>query len=219
MTQEATPRAKLGGILEKVRDNIVDGRVFFLIVRHFQEAQLDGPLPRNRWLFRGITVGCLGSALMALSRLLEQQEGAITLSYLLNYAEQNPGEFQHATPDEVKEAVRRCRTWFNDITVWNTLQSLRNRTLAHTDQRHLTDPAAVAIDPLESAALDEAFQQVLLFYIAVLKLYDGSTMPLNDIEHFVRHDFCFLIGLYEKEWREQEAHREMLRQQLKKPPS
>jgi hypothetical protein len=210
MSEHESTQGRAKEIIRAVKGNVVEGRLSMLIATKFQEATGRGLLPQTRWLYEGIGTACWRDTLMALSRLLERHHDGLTLIYLLDYSEQNPGEYPLATPEEVKQEVARQRARLASSSLWDAVQRLRNTTLAHTDRRHITDPPSVHIDPITTSAVEQAYDEALAIINALQRHLDGSATMLNNIDHLVKFDFEYLLSLFANARAEHDAKRNAL---------
>src|SRR5712692_4483692 len=106
---EQRPSSRVAEIIRAVTQNVLEGRLSLQIASRFQRATRAGLLPQKRWLYEGIGTACWRDTLLALSRLVERHREGVTLRYLLDYSEQNPGEYPLASAEILRQEVVRQR--------------------------------------------------------------------------------------------------------------
>jgi hypothetical protein len=152
----------------------------------------------------------LQSSLMCASRLHDTQNNAATIRTVLNRAVKEANEAKHGTREEVEEAVAKSDLILAELKdPLKRLDKIRNRRLAHTDQRTISDPTFAA---LETKAAEQDLAEIFKKTGEILNplggLFANTYADLNIIGHddyetvlqFIAEAKCRQYREYEKEW-------------------
>ena len=118
------------------------GRFYSLAAR--AQPYRNGTAGRPQQVLESIFQSSWRSLLIGLAGMLSTDQESITLSYLLDLAENHPYDFKHATPDTVKNQTSAARDRLAEFTVLEQrLRIIRDRRLAHLDRKLINEPEVV----------------------------------------------------------------------------
>lgn len=154
----------------------------------------------------------LYSSLMYAARLHDDQRKAATIRTLLDWASERAESAKHGTKDEVEQAIAKARTLLLELEEpLRRLDKLRNRRLAHTDPRTITDPKFAAFETEEAAKdLKEIYEKtatmVNLFGHVFNNTYSDTKIIGEDdyeaVVGFISDGKCRQAKQYESEFHE-----------------
>jgi hypothetical protein len=171
---------KIQEIIDRLFGQLVQGTIYFYCSKSLHEAFQEGGLIRWSYLFNGVYLASVNEAVLALSRVVIEDESSITIHYLFNYAEHNPRLF---SSQEIEDVRRSAETHKKRLQKYEQLiQSVkeqRDRVLAHLDKKHVNDPSALFSYPqgVNLTELGECLQELLDIFNFYAGYYDRGFDP------------------------------------------
>lgn len=153
------------------------------------------------WFHRVAYEACIRESIIVLDDLLSHTpkgQDSINLYYLFNQADHKSHLFQLANPDQVRAAVADHRRRIVDHRLKPTLETVRDKVVAHFDRKHINDPAAIARSPIDMSAVEDAYSEVLSILNVYLGYYDDSALHLTLGGDQVREDIEYIAQLIEE---------------------
>jgi hypothetical protein len=152
----------------------------------------------------------LQSSLMCAARLHDNQNKAATIRTLLNRAAKEADNAKHGTRAEIEAAIAKAELLLAELNdPLKRLDALRNRRLAHTDPRTISDPTFAAI---ETRAAEQDLKEIYRATGEILNrlggLYANTYAELKIIGHddyktvleFIKEAKCRKYKEYEQEF-------------------
>jgi len=116
----------------------------------------------------------LYSSLMYAARVHDTQRNAVTMETLLQRASQEKGAAKHGSSVEVERAIESAQNVLTELgKLLESLKERRNRRLAHTDSRTLTNPS------LAATIVEEDYENLA-------KIFDRTGGILNEFSRLFR---------------------------------
>jgi hypothetical protein len=172
------------------------------VAKHVHDARSSQRINCAYYFFNTVEEACIESAILALSRVIVPNNDSINVQYLLNYSEQNHHAFPRADQQTIADSVQQHRQQLASISsLIANIKEQRDRTVAHLDRKHVTNPSAVyAYPPLNYMEIESVFGLLL----RIINTYSGYLVPsedirLDDIEPSVVDDMSYLIKLIEQD--------------------
>lgn len=144
----------------------------------------------HSWSHWASFAACRREAVMVLSRVTDADRQSISIFKLMNYAEQNPGDFE-APPDEVRATVQRHRDQLSRQQAHTLVRELRDKVLAHLDRALLAKPAYMSTLHIETIRVEECLRELHVITDDYRGLYDRSSFALTDLKHDVEREFSW----------------------------
>lgn len=193
---------KARDIIGHLAHQLAKGWGAFLVAKRIHEIQASKRINCVHYFFGITEESCIESAILALSRVIVSHDDSINIQYLLNYAEQNHQIFSRAGRQEIMDRVQQHREQLNAISsLIANIKEQRDRTVAHLDRKHITNPSAVYTHPpLNYREVENTFGLLL----SIINTYSGYMSPseeirLDNIDSGVIEDLNYLVGLIEQE--------------------
>ncbi|MBN1318448.1 MAG: hypothetical protein JXA42_23410 [Anaerolineales bacterium] len=193
---------KARDIIGHLAYQLARGWTTFVVAKHVHEARSGKRINCAHYFFNTVEESCIESAILALSRVLIPHIDSINVQYLLNYSEQNHRVFPRADQQTIIDNVQRHRQQLASISsLIANIKEQRDRTVAHLDRKHVTNPSAVyAYPPLNYLEIESVFSLLL----CIINTYSGYLVPsedirLDDIEPSVVDDMSCLVKLIEQD--------------------
>jgi len=116
---------------------------------------------------------------------LVPQADSISILYLLNFAEQNPSAFPKARREPLADVASRHKEQLRMLEpLIDNLKQQRDRTIAHLDKLHVTNPSAItSVPPLD--------------YLEVEKVFKDSSELLNEYAGYLEPPTYIFLGALE----------------------
>lgn len=154
--------------------------------------------------------GSLELAQMAVARLYDKANRAVTMQKTLDQAALEITSFQRGTKQEVSKAIADSKKVVVRLEpVLASIRQRRNKWLAHLDPRTVADPKALAARAkLTLPDLDRAFSESEEMLVKLSCLYEGTVGKLEYIGgddyktalDWIRRAKCAWIEKYEQEF-------------------
>lgn len=131
--------------LELLSSLLEEGWSYWNIARKLPEwAENDGGLLATEWLQQKLVKATYDSACLALAKVLDQSNEAMSVWFLLNLIENHPRALRRYTSVDIAATVNAQREQLLTIADLTAgLKKWRDRTLAHFDRKHLNEVEAV----------------------------------------------------------------------------
>ena len=195
--------------LEALRRQVLVGKSYFNLARGLLKA--DSYLLQTAPTFFGLTIdGSLELAQMAVARLYDKTQGAVTIRTMLYDAAQQLSTFQNATPKEAEEAILKSAQRVIVLQpILDAIRRRRNKWLAHIDPATVANPATVAARAtLTMPDLESAFRETEGIVVDLFARHQGVFGELEFIGgddyqmalDWIRSAKCTFIENYEKEF-------------------
>ena len=188
-------------IIGHLTHQLANGWGAFLVARHIHEARASRQINCAHYFFSISEESCIESALLALSRVIVAHNDSINIQYLLSYVEQNHQAFPSVDEKTLTDSVSRHIQELNNISsLIANIREQRNRTIAHLDRRHVTNPSSVYTHPpLDYREVEQAFGLLL----GIINTYSGYLRPseeirLDNIDAGIDEDSNYLVRLIEE---------------------
>ncbi len=165
---------------------------------------------RMSYFFNTIFDASYLGALLGLSRLVVEQKDSITMHYLFNFAESNPKLFSPTSPDRVVESVKGHRQQLQaHKQLFDRVRQRRDRTLAHLDRMHVTNPADLFEHP-EPVDVDELIRCFwdIFDIVNVYAGFLGQVVKPQSLQRAVQGDIDILVEWMAKYGRREDWIRE-----------
>ena len=166
-----SPR-KLREIVEYLSDQLTRGWAALWVAQQIDRARREGELGRAQAFFVTTYDACVESAILALARLTVTHKDSISVSYLLNCAQQSPSAFPVPERESVARAVEQHRATLNGMQpLVDQVKDYRDRAIAHLDKKVVNHRRAVhAHPPIELGEVERAYALLL----DLLNTYRGA---------------------------------------------
>jgi hypothetical protein len=140
----AAPRS-LEELFNILDEELIRGWANFVIYAKLQEAFDEGKFTKADWFLPVIHEAVRRESIMSLSRVALDYDNTVTVWTLLKRATNKTKEFKRAQSLKiVRDAAKQDSEFLTEHVTSDIIKDLRDRTLAHTDKKHLNNPAAVA---------------------------------------------------------------------------
>jgi hypothetical protein len=197
--------------LEVLRRQVLVGKSYVNVARGLLQA--DPYLLQTAPTFFGLTIdGSLELAQMAVARLYDKTQGAVTIRTMLRAAAKQLSTFQNATPQEAGQVIQKCEQRVIGIEpILKAIRRRRNEWLAHLDPRTVANPATLAARAkLTMPDLEKAFSETEGIVVELFAHHQGVFGELEFIGgddykmalDWIRSAKCTFIENYEKEFGE-----------------
>lgn len=197
-------------ILDALQKQVLVGRTYLDTAKGLLAA--DPVLLQTAPTFFGLTIdGCLELAQLAIARLYDKTKGTMTVSKMLDRANQEAGLFHRASAQEVRQAIADSEKVVLGLdSVLASIHERRNGWLAHLDPQTIADPKVLsARATLTVPDLEKAFKQTEEMLLKLSSLYDGTIGELKYIGgddygvalNWIRLAKCAFIEKYEREFK------------------
>ena len=208
-----TPEEKLKKIILYLQNEIAEGYRSLGMARGLLHALRAGDLP-DSWFFNGAYRHSKQQAVLSLAKMLVHQNQSISVKMLLDHVEMhmrpiNPTE--PSNPKPVKDLIRAQRDYLDPAKTLliPKIEKLRNRTIAHTDRRHITEPEAVeeSIDHEEiELCLSETLKLVntynKIFFESQFFVFNIEQEIENEVDHIVMWRRAYIKSVLDEEERD-----------------
>ena len=202
-------KVDLKQVLVALSGQILKGRTYLQLAKGLREA--DPVILNTAPTFFGLTLdGSLELAQMAIARLYDIHAGTVTVTSLLDLAQQEAANFQAAPYADVPSAIRKARADVAALEpILKSIRMRRDEWLAHIDQRTVSDSSALAARAaLTIPDLERAFNQTEHIVLELSSLYDSTVGDLrylggDDYEtalDWIRRAKCSFIEQYERQF-------------------
>ena len=172
-------RGALRAIVGSLSEQLARGWACLAAARQIQ-SERPGLLPGRSQAFLDTTYdACVESAILAFARLVLSHKDSISVTYLLNCAQQSPSAFPVSEREAVARAVEQHRVLLNEmLPLVDQVKDYRDRTIAHLDKKVVNHRDAVhSYPPLELGEVERAFVALL----DVLNAYRDA-LDLTELE-------------------------------------
>lgn len=193
---------KARDIIGHLAHQLMKGWGAFFVAKHVHEARASRRINCAHYFFGIAEESCIESAFLALSRIIVPHDDSISIQYLLNYAEQNHQVFSRADRQLIMNYVGQHRQQLDSVSsLIANIKEQRDRTVAHLDRKHVTNPSAVYSHP----PLDYTeFENIFRLLLRILNTYLGHLRPseeiyLDDLDPSITEDLSYLVGLIEQD--------------------
>jgi hypothetical protein len=177
-TNSSSPKGR--EVLRLLFSQLSGGWAAFTLAKYVYEQWASGRIKSAPWFFTIVREESVEITVLAMSRLLLGHTSSISITYLLNYAEKNPGDFPGSRGNAISESVAQHRTILETISpIINNIKNQRDKTIAHLDRLHINNPAALyAYPPLDQKEVEDVFRQLL----KILNVYAGYLSPSEELK-------------------------------------
>jgi hypothetical protein len=187
------PNPTIDQMLARLIDEFLRGRTALSIATGLTAA--DPAVIQTAPVFFGLTHdGLLELSQMYAAKLYDTHRGTITVEFLLTESEQHHKLFKNGQPDEVLDAVSKCRTQIASLAApLASIKERRNKALAHLDPDFVADPQALnktAILTIED--LKSVFDETERVLRKIDTLYSG---PSGELKYLGQNDYEMALEL------------------------
>jgi hypothetical protein len=176
----------------------------FLIAKYIHERRVNKRINCAYYFFNGTETSTIETAVLTLARLTipDRERKSITIDYLLNYVEQHSEVFPQIQGNTMLAVIARHRSQLESLnSLIANIKEQRDRTIAHLDKLHITNPSAVYTHPpIDYQEVEKAFSLLL----NIVNVYAGYLLPseeirLDDIAPNITDDVEYLTKLIEQD--------------------
>lgn len=190
-------------IIGHIAYQIARGWQAFHIAKYVHERRINKRINCAYYFFNGVEDSSIETAVLTLARLtIPHRDESITISYLLNYAEQNREAFPQIQESTVLATIASHRRQLESLnSLVANIKEQRDKTIAHLDKLHVTNPSAVYTHPpIDYQEVERAFRLLL----RIVNVYAGYLRPpeeirLDDIVPNITDDIEYLTKLIEQD--------------------
>ncbi|MBN1449746.1 MAG: hypothetical protein JW963_01930 [Anaerolineales bacterium] len=187
-------------IINQLTVQLAKGWQTYLVAKHVHERRASKRISSMVYFFNTVEISCLETTILTLSKLLVSQAASISVPYLLNFVEQNPSAFPEIQRERLIDLVNRHREELRLLEpLVNNLRQQRDRTIAHLDKLHVTNPSVISsVPPLNYLEVEKVFRDLT----ALLNEYASHMEPssyifLGALEPNIIEDVEYLTKLIE----------------------
>ena len=175
----------------------------FHIAKYVHERRANNRINCAHYFFNGVEASTIETAVLTLARLtIPHRDESITINYLLNYVEQNREAFPQIQESAVLAAIAHHLSQLESLnSLVANIKEQRDKTIAHLDKLHVTNPSAVYTHPpIDFQEVERAFRLLL----NIVNVYAGYLRPseeirLDDIVPNITDDIEYLTKLVEQD--------------------
>jgi len=195
-----TNNSQIKTILDLLCNQLSEGWLYYFCAKSLNEAYEKHRITSARFFFMGTFYASLNEAILTLSKLIINHPDSISIYYLLNYAQNNPSEFQFAAPDKIKQIAEEHKLKLDSFnSLLSNIKFQRDRVLAHLDRKHVNDPDFILTNPpLDMNEVETCYKELHHILNDYNLYYNKSEFYLKNIEEEVKEDIEFLLSLIEK---------------------
>jgi hypothetical protein len=189
-------------IIDQLTIQLARGWQAYIVAKHVHERRAKKRISSVVYFFDIVEMSCLESTVLTLSKLLVNRADSLTVPYLLNFAEQNPSAFPKAQEALLPDIISRHKEQLDSLEpLIANIKQQRDRTIAHLDKLHVSNPSSVTnVPPLDSYEVERVFKVVhdlINEYAGFLE--PSSVLLLEALEPNVIDDVEYLTRLIEKD--------------------
>lgn len=174
----SSPSQHFDKILEELTLQCLFGQVHYRLWRQMNDTFREKPeLAKPAiFFFRRTAEAHLDSATLHLNRLIDKDKKAVSITDLLNYAEQHPGIFPHTTEEHVFEVVEADRRRLEELEpTTEKIRQQRNKHFVHRAKEYFHHPR------------NQVYKDYPTKYVDIYDILQASGEILNHYRSF-RHN-------------------------------
>lgn len=187
-------------ILDAVAYTAAHGKIAARVARGLREAYENNRITCSRWFFGAASGATEDRMLLYCYRLLVStgaQSESVTVDYLLNYAQSNPGVFRFANPGDVQKSVDADRKALEKMSpLIDKVARERNRSIAHMDRKWINSPEAMLLPaPVIMSEVERSFGTVLALVNVYKGYFDNTEVHWQHLDGEVHADLEWLWSI------------------------
>jgi hypothetical protein len=194
---------KIRDIIGRLAYQIAWGWQAFHIAKYVHERSANKRINCAHYFFNVVEASTMETAVLTLARLtIPHRDESITINYLLNFVEQNREAFPHIQESTILAEIAHHRSQLESLnSLVANIKEQRDKTIAHLDKLHVTNPSAVYTHPpIDYQEVERAFRLLL----NIVNVYAGYLRPseeirLDDIAPNITDDVEYLTNLIEQD--------------------
>ncbi len=197
--QERTAQNLVGHLANQ----LTKGWKSYLIAKHLHTARIKNASVRLPYLFNVAEDSCLELAVLALAKLTDPHCDAASISYLLEYSEQNPGAFPRIGSQAIRDGVKRAKKQLEVIQpTIDEIQHQRSTRIAHLDKNHIKKPSVVRARAISDKEVENVFgllHAIIQRYIGHVAMPGDIRLPTKELNKSIVAEFKYLTFLIEND--------------------
>lgn len=172
-------------IIDQLTVQLAKGWQAYLVAKQVHERRANKRIASMVYFFNTVEFSCLETTVLTLSKLLVPHADSISIPYLLNFAEQNPSAFPKVQRKQLADLIYRHKEQLRLFEpLIDNLKQQRDRTIAHLDRLHVTNPSTItSVPPLN--------------YLEVEKIFRDATQLLNKYAYYLDPPTYIFLGALE----------------------
>jgi len=198
-------------VIHYLASQISLGWNYFIVFNYINQAYKQNRIKGAHTILKNAQLACWDCALLAVTKVVKPHDDSLSIYYLLNCIESNPGVYSsiivaELRGTELKKQIERHRKDLKEISASLPLTRLieeRDRVVAHLDRKLVNNPDGMfSSPPLDADKLRIAFLRLR----EILGIYDKQTSSLSlwiDESEDVIRELDYLIRLidHDKEYK------------------
>jgi hypothetical protein len=189
-------------IISQLTTQLAKGWQTYLVAKQIYERRRNKRISSMVYFFNTVEISCLETTILTLSKLLVSQNASISIPYLLNFAEQNSSAFPKIQQEQLADLVNHHREELLLLEpLVSNLKQQRDRTIAHLDKLHVTNPSVItSVPPLNNLEVEKVFKDLVSLLSEYASLMEPSTyIFLGALEPNIIEDIEYLTKLIEND--------------------
>jgi hypothetical protein len=189
-------------IISQLTIQLAKGWQTYIVAKQVHERRTNKRISSMVYFFNTVEISCLETTILTLSKLLVSQNASISIPYLLNFAEQNSSAFPKIQQEQLADLVNLHREELLLLEpLVSNLKQQRDRTIAHLDKLHVTNPSVItSVPPLNYLEVEKVFRDLTSFLSEYASLMEPSTyIFLGTLEPNIIEDIEYLTKLIEND--------------------